>query len=201
MKKNPPPTLTTQNLKEKKSRDFECMLQPTHWSHVFLVFKTVGHHIWPQLMAGAEIEQGRKTKNKSARTHECCSFFLFEGERGEGFFFPCRSQCVPIMSPNGFPVVNVLASSSQTVPRCAPEDVPNSTWVLSCMVCPKFNSHGYKLKRLYLGEHTCFYVATQDPKRCFYWGHAQCSYKIADGPMNMAPIKIKKRLGAQPWSN
>jgi hypothetical protein len=45
------------------------MLQPTHWPRVFLVFKTVGHYIWPRLMAGAEIEQGRKTKNKSAHTH------------------------------------------------------------------------------------------------------------------------------------
>jgi hypothetical protein len=66
--KNPPRTLATQNLKEKKSRHFECMLQPTHWPHVFLVFKTVGHHIWPRLMAGAEIEQGRKTK-KQISTH------------------------------------------------------------------------------------------------------------------------------------
>jgi hypothetical protein len=64
MKKNPPPTLPTQNLKEKKSSHFECMLQPTHWPHVFLIWKTVGHHIWPWLMARAEIEQGRKTKKQ-----------------------------------------------------------------------------------------------------------------------------------------
>jgi hypothetical protein len=42
------------------------MLQPTHWLHVFLV--AVGHHFWPRLTA--EIEQGRKTKNKSPQhTH------------------------------------------------------------------------------------------------------------------------------------
>jgi hypothetical protein len=41
------------------------MLQPTHWLHVFLI--AVGHHFWPRLMAGAEIEQGRKTKNNSAQ--------------------------------------------------------------------------------------------------------------------------------------
>jgi hypothetical protein len=59
-KKNPPPTPTTQNLKRKKIKaPLECMLQPTHWLHVFLVFKIVGHHFWPGLMAGAEIEQGR----------------------------------------------------------------------------------------------------------------------------------------------
>jgi hypothetical protein len=41
------------------------MLQPTRWLHVFLVSKTVGHHFWPKLMAGAKIEQGRKTKKNS----------------------------------------------------------------------------------------------------------------------------------------
>jgi hypothetical protein len=65
---------------------------------------------------------------------------------------------------------------------------------LSGTVCPKFNSHGCKLTRWYLGEHPCFYFATQDPKRCFYWGHAQCSDKIAGGAMNMAPLEIKERL-------
>jgi hypothetical protein len=39
------------------------MLQPTHWLHVFLVSKTVGHHFWPRPMAGGEIEHGWKTKN------------------------------------------------------------------------------------------------------------------------------------------
>jgi hypothetical protein len=38
MKKNPPPEISNpQNLKEKKSRHLECMLQPTHWLHVFLI--------------------------------------------------------------------------------------------------------------------------------------------------------------------
>jgi hypothetical protein len=41
------------------------MLQPTHWLHVFLVSKTVGHQFWPRLMVGAEIEQGTKTKNNT----------------------------------------------------------------------------------------------------------------------------------------
>ncbi len=39
----------------------------------------------------------------------------------------------------------------------------------SHMVCPKFNSHVYKLKRK-LGEHVCFYIATGGPKRCFIGG-------------------------------
>jgi len=57
--KNLPPTPSTKNLKEKKSRQLECILQPTHWLHVFLVSKPIGHHFWPGLMAGAEVEQGR----------------------------------------------------------------------------------------------------------------------------------------------
>ncbi len=38
------------------------------------------------------------------------------------------------------------------------------------MVCPKFNSHVYKLKRYTVGKYICFYFATGDPKRCFHWG-------------------------------
>ncbi len=72
------------------------MLQPTHWPHVFLVSKTVGHHIWPRLMAGAEIEQGRKTKNKSARTHEWSSFFLFEGGVVVAFRPPVGGVLLPL---------------------------------------------------------------------------------------------------------
>jgi len=47
----PPPPNPSQNLKEKKVRHLECMLQPTNWLHVFLVSETVGQ--------GGEIEQGR----------------------------------------------------------------------------------------------------------------------------------------------
>jgi hypothetical protein len=97
----------------------------------------------------------------STCTYEWSSFFRF---------FPL----VPIVFPScshqalkGFP-------SSQCVPECVPQDVPNSTWVL---IGPKFNSHVYKLKRWNLGKHICFYFAIGGPKRCFYWGHAQCSQK------------------------
>jgi len=68
-------------------------------------------------------------------------FFLKRGGGGvEGVdkdfwvFSPCF-QCVPVMFP----------SSSQNVPRCIPQDVPNNTWVLSHLVCPKFNSPVYEL--------------------------------------------------------
>jgi len=82
------------------------------------------------------------------------------------------SQCVPIMIPKHF-----------QVPKYVPQDVPNSTWVLSLMVCTKFNSPVYKLK----SRGACyFYFASGGPKRCFYWGHARFSQKIADGPINMA---------------
>jgi hypothetical protein len=52
----PPPPAPTENLKEKKIRHLECVLQPTNWLHVFLVSKTVGQ--------GGEIEQGRKNKRQ-----------------------------------------------------------------------------------------------------------------------------------------
>jgi hypothetical protein len=71
---------TSQNSKGKKSRHLGCMLQPTHWLHLFLVSKTIGHYFWPSLKAGAGIEQGRKTNNnpppalperKTQGHHEC----------------------------------------------------------------------------------------------------------------------------------
>jgi hypothetical protein len=69
--------------------------------------------------------------------------FFFLGGRGKGGFFLSFSL-VPIVFPScshqalkGFP-------SSQSVPECVPQDVPNRTWVL---IGPKFNSHIYKLKR------------------------------------------------------
>jgi hypothetical protein len=40
------------------------MFQPTHWLHIFLVSKIVGHHFCLSLMAGAKIEQGRITKKQ-----------------------------------------------------------------------------------------------------------------------------------------
>jgi hypothetical protein len=49
-KKNPPPP--TQNLKEKKSRHFECRLSlPIAFGCMeFLYSKTVCHHFWPGLI-------------------------------------------------------------------------------------------------------------------------------------------------------
>jgi hypothetical protein len=116
--------------------------------------------------------------------------FLRGGNSDFFVLFPC-SQCVPIKLSYSPHQVPKRFSNSQTVPRWVPQDVPNSTWVLSHVVCPKFNSPVYKLKRWKSGVHICFYFATRDPKRCFYCRHAQCCKKIVDRPINMAPKKIK----------
>jgi hypothetical protein len=50
-------------------------------------------------------------------------------------------------------VLNVFSSCSHGVPQL----VPNSTTILSHMVCPKFNSYVYKLKRWPIGWRLCFY--------------------------------------------
>jgi hypothetical protein len=64
--------------------------------------------------------------------------------------------------PMGFSKVSL---SYQVIPQ----DVPNSTWISSPIICPTFNSHVYKLKRLAIGENICLYFVTWGPKRCFYW--------------------------------
>ncbi len=38
--------------------------------------------------------RGGRGELSSLVTHECCSFFLFEGEQGEGFFFLVRSYSI-----------------------------------------------------------------------------------------------------------
>ncbi len=44
-------------------------------------------------------------------------------------------------------------------PSYSPKDVLNSTSILSHLVCSKFNSHVYKLKRYSKLGHICFYFA------------------------------------------
>jgi hypothetical protein len=69
--------------------------------------------------------------------HEIFNFLLLEGEERGHFFSP--------LVPNVFPW------GSQVIPQyfC------NSTSDLSHTVCPKFNSHVYKLKRWVIGEYSC----------------------------------------------
>jgi hypothetical protein len=59
--------------------------------------------------------------------------------------------------------------SSQVVPQ----DIPNNTSILSHMVCPKFYSQVYKLKKWAKGEHICFYFVIKIQRGVF----------IGEGPM------------------
>jgi len=47
---HPPTHPPTQNLKEKKSRHFECMLSLLIGCMKFLFSKTLHHHFWPGLI-------------------------------------------------------------------------------------------------------------------------------------------------------
>jgi hypothetical protein len=79
--------------------------------------------------------------------HERFNFLLLEGEeRGHYYYFSPCSQCVPIMFPWGSQVI--------------PQYFCNSISDLSHMVCPKFNSDVYKLKRWVTGEYICFCFVT-----------------------------------------
>jgi hypothetical protein len=44
------------------------------------------------------------------------------------------------------------------LPIVVPQDIPNNTSILSHMVCPKFNSQVYQLKKWAKEEHVCFYL-------------------------------------------
>jgi len=75
---------------------------------------------------------------QSMRRHSMDSvFFCLAEGRGRLFlFFPCSQTCF-ILFPWGSP-------SSEVVPHV----FPNSTSALSHMVCPKSNSHVYKLEKV-----------------------------------------------------
>ncbi len=111
---------------------------------IFALAISPGQKWWPTVL---EIEISCCEWERSACTHERSSFFLFERANSDFFlFFPC-SQCVSIKLSSSPHQVPKRFSNSQSVPRWVPQDVPNSTWVLSYVVCPKFNSPVYKLKR------------------------------------------------------
>ncbi len=60
--------------------------------------------------------------------------------RRKGFFL-----CILFPPPPLFPMCSLEEHSPSS--QVVPQDIPNSTLDLSHMVCPKFNSHVYKLKR------------------------------------------------------
>jgi hypothetical protein len=60
------------------------------------------------------------------------------------------------------------------------------------MVCPKFNSYVYKVKRWAIGEHNSFYFGIGGPKRCCYGGVPNVSKKLVMGPSMFFPSKRKK---------
>jgi hypothetical protein len=68
------------------------------------------------------------------------------------------------------------------------------------MVCPKFISHVYKLKRQAIGEYICFYFATRGLKRWFHWGVLHVPNFFDDGSMNMDLSKNKIKFMSAPMN-
>jgi hypothetical protein len=97
------------------------------------------------------------------------------GGRSFFSFLPC-SHHVPYVFPWG-------SSSSQVVPQ----NIPNNIRLISHMVCPKFNSHEYKVKRWAIGS-TCVSILQLAVQRGASIGECPMSPKnIGDGPINKPP--------------
>ncbi len=90
-----------------------------------------------------EIKVSSSQWEGSARTHEPSNFF--SSRKTAIFWFFRFSQCVPIMFSMSSQILKGFPSF-QSVFKCIPQDIPNSTWVLSHMICPKLNSPVYKYK-------------------------------------------------------
>ncbi len=146
-----------------------------------------GQKWWPTFL---EIEVScTQWEGSTCAHHDGPSFFLL-GWGGWSFIFlgflPC-SQCVLIMFSQG-------SLSSQVVLQ----KVHNHTSILSHMVCPKFNSHVYKLKgklrvsifafTLQLGSKE---VLLLSPKRCFYWEVHNAPRKLVMGQSMLVPSPKK----------
>jgi hypothetical protein len=74
-----------------------------------------------------------------------------------------------------------------------PQYVPNNTSILSHMICPKFDSHVYKLKKMGQREAHLFLFCNRDPKRCFYWGGPNVPKTIGDVPINVMCLLKKEK--------
>jgi len=90
-------------------------------------------------------------------------------------------------------VPNVFPTCSHQVPNFFPKAFPIALQFYPIWFCSKFNFHVYKLKgRLY--GNTIVFILQLGSKEVFLLGSAQCFFKIANGPMNMALSKMKIKI-------
>jgi hypothetical protein len=90
-----------------------------------------------------------------------------------GFFFS------PLLFPMCSHYVPMRFSKGST--SCSSQWFPNSTSVLSHMVCPKFNPQVYKLKRCAIGAPFVSILWLGVQKRCIYWGVPNILRKLMMG--------------------
>ncbi len=134
--------------------------------------KNGGKHFWKQ-----KFRAGNERLSMDSRGAQ---FFPFWEECGGKIFllFPL----VPII----FPICSHEVLQVPKLFTVAPH------FYITCMLCPKFNSHVYKLKRWTIWS-TFFSILQLAVQRGAFIGSAQCSpKKIGDGPINMTPSKKKK---------
>jgi hypothetical protein len=107
-------------------------------------------------------------------------FFVFWVWWGKGFF--CCPQCIPIEFPSSSHSLPFTPFPSPKKAQC----VPNSTTLLSYMLCPKLNLHIYIYKQ---------WRQVKGKKRhASILGSGQCLKRnIGDGPIKVAPSQNPKK--------
>jgi hypothetical protein len=125
-------------------------------------------------------------------------FFPFWGGVGWGKLFFCFSSFFPMCSQH---FLIKFSKGSQSVPKWVPQDVPNSTSILSHTVCPEFNSHVYKLKMYAEGEHICFYFATGVQRGASIGGMANVPKTLLIGQSTWLLYRNKKKSVSDPLTN
>jgi len=121
---------------------------------------------------------------------------FFSLTRGEGASF----WVLPLFSMCSQPVIFRFSKGSPSSQIVLP-NVLNSTSISPLMVCPKFNSHVCKLKRLPIEEHICLYFSTWCPKKYFYWGVPNVLKNLVMGQSILPLPKNENKMWAHPWTN
>jgi hypothetical protein len=83
--------------------------------------------------------------------------------------------------------------SSQSVPKWVPEDVLNTSSILSHIVCTEFNSHVHKLKMYPEGEYICFYFSNRVQKGASIGGMANNPKTLLIGQSTWLLHRNKKK--------
>ncbi len=120
----------------------------------------------------------KKFENKSFM--QVMRRFLTHSGWAQFFFFWAESRWRDFLLFSLFPS---YSHRFLQVPKLFPQDIPNNTSVLPHIICPKFKSHVYELKRCTIVKHSCFYLRLGVQRGASVRESRMCFKSIDDRPI------------------